>query len=64
MDSLTLIFKNLLNTCIISSIMILFIFLVKSVVRNKVSANIIYFLFLLLLIRLIFPFSIMNKLME
>lgn len=61
MDSLTLIFKNLLDTCIISSIMILFIILVKSAVRNKVSANIIYFLFLLLLIRLVFPFSIHSK---
>jgi len=61
MNNLTLIFKNLLDTCIVSSIMILFIFLVKNVVRNKISANIIYFLFLLLLIRLVFPFSIQSE---
>jgi len=61
MDSLTLIFKNLLNTCIVSSVMLLLIILVKKVFKNKISANIFYFLFLILLVRLIFPFSIHSK---
>ena len=44
MSNLITIFKALLHTSIVSAVMILLIIVIRHLIKNKVSANFIYFM--------------------
>lgn len=60
MDYLAGLFKNSLHTGFTASIMILIIIVIRAIFKNKVTAKTCYILWLILLVRLIFPFSIQS----
>ena len=58
MNFLVELYKNMLNMTLISSILILLIIVIRTIFRRKLTSKTYYMLWLIVLIRLIFPFSI------
>ena len=58
MDSMTTILKELLHISIVTSLMMVVIFIIRGAIGRRLPAKYSYYLWIILLVRLLFPFSI------